>query len=237
MKFIKLRLILGFFLLFTIFQCHAITGKTLVQLGGFWSQQGKAQHVNIDGLIGNNFTVKSSDSRNGLFGIGYFLDGLQKDRFDLSYGLDFFYLPTTSVSGYVVQENLFTNLSYKYNVVSYPLYAMARSIIKTPHQRINFIVDFGLGPNFMQTKGFKEYAVANNSLADNMFTGRTTTTFSATVGASLRLKQAFGNLPLECGYRFFYLGRGKFNVTSSQVQNFLETGDGYANAIICAVNV
>lgn len=285
MKSIKLRMILGLFLLFTIFECYAITGNdqlsklsdkeicantpgclaqdkliddkssinsteqirsqlaflkksnVLIQLGGFWSQQGKTQHINIEDLIGDNFTVKSSGSNNGLFGIGYFIDGLQREKFDLSYGLDFFYLPTTSVSGYVVQENLYTNLAYQYNVVSYPLYAMARAIVKTPTPRINVILDVGLGPNFMQTNGFKEHAVADNTLADNIFTGRTNTTFSATVGASLRLKQVFGQLPLECGYRFFYLGKGRFNVSSSQVLNYLETGDGYANAIICAVNV
>ncbi len=85
----------------------------------------------------------------------------------------------------------------------------------------------------------QSYAITGNALVqlDNIFTGRTTTTFSATVGASLRLKQVFGELPLECGYRFFYLGKGKFNVSSNQVLNSLETGDGYANAIICAVNV
>ena len=49
-------------------------GHAVIQLGGFWASQGKAQHVNIEGLIGDDFTVNSQNSSNALVGLGYFID-------------------------------------------------------------------------------------------------------------------------------------------------------------------
>ena len=63
----------------------------------------------------------------------------------------------------------------------------------------------------------------------------TTTAFSATAGIGIKLNNVIKTIPLECGYRFFYLGKGHLNTLSDQVLNTLKTGDDYANAIICAV--
>lgn len=236
-KFIRIKTALGITLLTTFFQSYAFTGKVLVQLGGFWDNLGKSQHINIDGLIGDTFTTETGNHKNALFGLGYFIDGLKKEKADFSYGVNFFYLPKTSISGSVVQENLFSNLSYQYSTVNYPLYAMVRSIIQTPNQRLNMIIDAGIGPNFMQLSEFNESPINNSTIPDHIFTGHTSTTFSATVGASIRLNQLFGSAPVECGYRFFYLGQGHLNIASNQVRNTLETGNNYANAIICAISI
>src|SRR3990167_3529693 len=84
-------------------------GHAVLQLGGYWGTQGKTQHINIQGLIGDEFTTNNNDNKsNGLVGLGYFLDGQDKDLFTISYGINAFYLAKTAITGDVVQENLFT---------------------------------------------------------------------------------------------------------------------------------
>ena len=208
-----------------------------MQLGGYWSAQGSQQHVDIQDLIGDEFTAPHHTRSNGLVGLGYFIDSQEKERFKMVYGINAFYLAKTGVKGNVIQENLFTNLAYQYNVTHYPVYAVAKSIIKTKSSKHALTLDVGIGPNFMRTSGFQESSLGSNTHPDNMFSSRTTTTFTATVGAGVQFKQFFGEAPLECGYRFFYLGQGHFNVQTSQVVNTLTTGANYANAVMCSITV
>lgn len=95
-------------------------GHTVVQLGNYWSTQGKSQHINITGAIGDQFTVTNRDSNNGLFGFGYFIDGQINPYFNMTYGLNAFYLAGTKVMGVFIQENVYTNLAYQYKVTHYP---------------------------------------------------------------------------------------------------------------------
>lgn len=213
-------------------------GHVLAQAGGYWSRQGTAQHINIEGLIGDDFTVTQHDGSNGIVGLGYYMDSQRFERFHLSYGLNFFYLPKSYVAGVVVQENLFTNLSYRYDTTNYPLYLIAKSTIPLPQQQSALTLDVGIGPNWMQAEGFAESSLDGGiTIPDNAFSGRTTTTFSVTVGAGIQLANVFGKAPLECGYRFFYLGQGRFARNTTQLINTLHTGDAYANAVLCAVRI
>lgn len=212
-------------------------GHALFQLGGYWSNQGSQQHINIQDLVGDEFTVTEHTGSNGLVGLGYFLDGQEKERFKMVYGINAFYLAKTGVNGNVIQENLFANLAYRYHVTHYPVYAVAKALIKTGSPRHALAVDVGIGPNFMRTSGFSESSLDGISIPDTIFSSRTTTTFSATVGTGLRFKQFFGAAPLECGYRFFYLGQGHFKTQSNQVLNTLNTGAAYANALMCSLTV
>jgi hypothetical protein len=212
-------------------------GHAVVQLGNYWSTQGKSQQINISGLIGDKFSVSNRDSNNGLVGLGYFIDGQTTPYFNMMYGLNAFYLAGTKVMGNVVQENLFTNLAYQYKVTHYPLYAVAKSVIYIKSPKHAVTLDVGIGPNFMETNGFKEASLGSNTNPDNIFSNRTTTTFTATVGAGLRFNQFFGEAPLECGYRFFYLGQGHLNKATDQVLNSLNTGAAYANAVTCSITV
>lgn len=208
-------------------------GHVRIQLGGYWGIQGVSQHINIDGLIGDSFIVTNDRDSNAVVGLGYFIENQA-----MSYGVNAFYLPNASVFGNVMQENVFTNLSFSYHITHYPIYAMAQSEIpiKLIHQTIK--IDVGIGPNFMQTRGFQEYSLDNGvTIPDNEFSGRTTTTLSATVGLSIQIKDVFGKVPLECGYRFYYLGQGQFNSRTDQVQNTLNTGNTYANALLCGIRI
>ena len=215
-------------------------GHLTVQLGGFYSNQGSTQDIKINELLGDRFIASSGNKSNGLFGIGYFLDSDYQKRFHLSYGLNWFYLPKTSVSGTVLQEHLHENLTYSYNITNYPLYAVAKSTIDLGTPDKSLTVNVGIGPNFMKTSNFKEESIrvpgANYySIPDDIFTGKTTTTFSATAGIGFQVARVFGNAPLECGYQFFYLGQGSHNIINDQVVNSLKTGQVYANALMCSI--
>ena len=155
--------------------CHAV-----LQLGGYWSIAGTQQHINIDDLIGDEFTVTKNGSSNGLVGLGYFIDGQNKERFKMAYGINVFYLPKTSVSGTAIQEDTDTYLAYRYQLTHYPIYAVAKSIIKTKYPRFDATLDIGIGPNFMQAQGFNESSLGANTLPDAIFSSHTTTTFTAT---------------------------------------------------------
>lgn len=213
-------------------------GHIVFQAGGYWSHQGKAQHIDIDGLLGDKFTLAKRDGSNGLVGLGYFINGQNLERVQLSYGVNFFYLPKTSVSGTVVQEDLFTNLSYGYHLSHYPVYAAAKAKTSLPAPNLSLTVDAGIGPDFMRTGGFTEHSLDGGAtIPDNAFSGHTSTTFSATAGIGLQLAKVFGEMPLECGYRFFYLGRGRLSKNTGQIVNNLHTGSAYANAVLCAVRI
>lgn len=249
----KIRLALFGSLCFNAYHCMAATndvqsasmnflkkGHLTLQLGGFISHQGSTQDININQLIGDRFIASSGTKNNGLFGVGYFVDSEAQKRFNLSLGLNWFYLPRTSVSGTVLQEHLYENLTYSYNITNYPLYFAAKSKINlnTPDQSVTF--NLGIGPNFMKTSNFKEESIrvpgANYySLPDTIFSGKTTTTFSATAGVGFQVARVFGDAPLECGYQFFYLGQGSQSIINDQVFNSLKTGQVYANALMCSV--
>src|SRR3990167_8574718 len=183
-------------------------GHPILQLGGYWGIAGDTQHINIQGLVGNTYTANHQTDGNILVGAGYFLDGQVVRSAQLSYGLNWFYLGRANYSGTVTQEDLFTNLSYQYDITHYPLYAIVKSTMamtsKLPQYKIT--VDVGIGPNFIKTGSYQETPINNNSIPNTPFPGKTTTTFSTTVGVGIKRNNVFGRVPLECGYRFFYLG-------------------------------
>ncbi|WP_237759376.1 hypothetical protein [Legionella parisiensis] len=212
------------------------SGYALIQGGGYWLHQGQAQHIDINGLIGDEFTVKNHNDENYLVGLAYFVDGHHTKLFDMSYGLNAYYLAKTSVNGYVIQENLFQNLSYHYDVEHFPIYVMARAALNTKNPDYGLIIDVGTGPNLINAHNFKEDSLDGQTLPDNIFSRDLTAQFSATAGVHVKLNRVIrGGVPLECGYRFFYLGKGHFNSRTDQVTEPLSTGNTYANALICGL--
>lgn len=207
-----------------------------IQLGGFIANQGKAQNIEINGLIGDHFSVTKHSESNGLVGVGYYLDGQQTNRFNLSYGINAFYLPTAGVNGLVTQEQLFTNLSYHYSTTNYPIYFGAKALINNKaSDKYNFTIDAGIGPNIITTSTVTETSLNDFTIPDNTYSGRTTAAFSAMAGIGIRMNNVFGRAPMECGYRFLYLGQGSFNKLSNQLINSLNTGNSYANALLCSI--
>lgn len=213
-------------------------GEPILQLGWFSTTQGKSQHIDIESLIGDDFSVKKSSAQNFFVGLGYFFDGCDCSPVQLQYGINAFYLSPTKVKGRVTQENQFTNLSYHYSRTNYPIYLAARAFFcSTPCS--SFVVDVGIGPNIIHTSDFREKSLDGGiTIPDaNLFSGKNVTVFSATAGLGWRINQVFGNCAVEIGYRFFYLGEGELKKGNNQVRNTLHTGNSYANALIFTISI
>jgi hypothetical protein len=214
-------------------------GKFLLQVGGFSaSNQGKAQQINIQTLIGDYFSVSNNRNQNALFGIGYFVDGQHFNSFNMQYGVNAFYFMDTTVNGNITQEQLFTNLGYSYDTSNLPVYATAKGLFNLKNERYHLVIDAGIGPNFKQTSNFSERSLDGGvTIPEQPFTGKTNVTFSAMTGIGFKIDHAIDKAPLECGYHIFYLGRGQFNTTTNQVLNSLKTGNSYAQALTCGISL
>lgn len=211
------------------------TGYTTIQVGGFWATQGLAQNSNIQTLIGNRYTVDNNNQGNAVVGLGYYLKRVSQQRLQFNYGLNAFYLAPTKVSGVIIQEQLLTNLSYQYDTQHLPIYVDAKAILKTNNERYSLILDGGVGPNFMFINNYRDTPLNSYTDPDHAFTSNSNVAFSATAGLGIRMNHFIKKVPLECGYRFFYLGQGELAKNNNQIINLLKTGNIYANAIICGL--
>lgn len=221
-----------------VFSFDLKQGNWLLEAGVFDSTQGKAQTVNIQGLIGDRYTVIDRHDHNGLFGLGYLLEGMEKGSFGIDYGINAFYFAKTSVSGDIIQEHLFTNLAYDYDVSRVPVYAIAKAHINNQNANYAITMDLGIGPNFITTTHFEDRSLdSGTTLQDNAYSGHTNVAFSAVTGIGLKMNNAFGKNHLECGYRFFYLGQGDFKRRTDQLLTILQTGHNYAHALMCTVSM
>lgn len=205
------------------------------QAGAFDAAQGKSQHINIQDLIGDQFTLKHKHDQNGLLGLGVFVDGCDTSWASLMYGVNAFYLMQTEVKGNVIQENIFTNLAYKYNITNYPIYVIGKALFHSSDNSYNFTLDLGLGPNFIVTNNFKETSLDDITIPDDAFGGKTHIAFSGTLGLGVRFNNVFNCMPLEIGYRFFYLGEGQLHKETNQILTNFKTGNSYANALIISL--
>jgi opacity protein-like surface antigen len=212
-------------------------GTINFSLGAFSISQGTAQHIDIQGLIGNDFTLTRKTDQNVLLGLGYFFEGFNRWGMNLSPGLNAFYLFKTQVKGSVIQESLFENLAYQYSVRHVPVYASLKTTITPGSDNYAMTLDAGIGPNFITSSGFSERSLDGGiTIPDYPFNSHTKTVFSATAGIGIQFNNLIGN-HVGLGYRFFYLGQGNFVPRSEQILNTLNTGRGYANALVLTLSV
>lgn len=213
-------------------------GGPVLHAGWFTATHGKSQHVDIQGLIGDDFSVKKSSDQNFLIGVGYYFDGLEIAQTSLLYGVNAFYLAPTKVKGNIIQEDLFTNLSYHYSRTNYPIYFAAKALIHCSMYN-DVVVDLGIGPNIVSTKGFKERSLDGGiTIPDaHIFSGKSVVAFSATAGLGWRINEVLGNFSLEIDYRFFYLGQGELKKINNQLKNTLRTGNSYGNALFFSISM
>lgn len=245
----KLKLFFNLKTIITILGCVAASlnpyalladdcGGPVLQLGWFTATQGKSQHVDIEGLIGDDFSVKKSSSQNFLIGVGYYFKGLDITRTSIQYGINAFYLAPTKVKGYVTQEDLFTNLSYHYSRTNYPIYFATKALIHCNWCN-DIAIDLGIGPNIVITNGFREKSIDGGiTIPDkHMFSGKSVVTFTVTAGLGWRINEVLGNFSFEIDYRFFYLGQGKLKKVNAQLKNTLHTGNSYGNALFISISL
>ncbi|MBA2652824.1 MAG: hypothetical protein H0U73_11225 [Tatlockia sp.] len=213
-------------------------GELSFSVGYFDARAGKEQHIDIETLVGNDYTVDKKSDDNYLLGLGYLIHGRDFNSFSLDYGVKAFYLAQTHVEGVIVQEDIFTNLSYRYSVTHVPIYAMARATLKRPSSNYALTLDAGIGPNIMRTHSYFENSLDGGiTIPDNAFFGHTNTEFSATVGAGIKLNNLISSASIELGYRFFYLGQGEFRTNNSQILTSLKTNDCYAHAVVLTISI
>jgi hypothetical protein len=218
---------------------YANRPQILLELGGFITSPGESQDINIAGLVGDHFSVNHTNASNVLLGVGLYVDGLQTQKYRLAYGINAFYLPHTTINGNITQEQLFTNLAYHYTLSNVPVYLDAKAYFKTAYSdKFQITADIGIGPNFIRTSNVNERSLDGGvTIPDQAFSGNRTTAFSATFGLGIVFNNVFRSAPLECGYRFFYLGKSNFDKRSDQLLTRLTTGNNYANALTCAVSI
>ena len=217
-------------------QANLQKGQKVVQIGAFSAKQGISQHVGIQNLIGDEYSVKHKYDQGLLIGFGYFSPNSREyANFNLSYGLNAFYLSQARVKGTIMQENLFTNLAYKYNIANLPIYAVAKAVVKNNDSRYNFTADIGLGPNIIQTSQYQETSLDNITIPSHRFTSTTSLALSGMLGVGVKLNNVLEQAPVECGYKLFYLGQGKLDTHNNQVLNKLKTGNSFAHSIVCGV--
>ncbi|TAL60985.1 MAG: hypothetical protein EPN84_08695 [Legionella sp.] len=210
-------------------------GHPLFELGMYRAAAGQTQDVALAGLLGDRFIARDRHDTNALVGAGYLLSGPERARVSIEYGINLFYLDQTRVTGFIQQELMFTNLAYSYQVTHFPVYAMAKALVKSPCEKIDFTVDAGIGPNFMNIHAYKEHALNDMTLPNNAFNGRSLTQLSEMVGVGLQINNFFGKVPFEVGYRFYNLGKGSLRPRTDQILNNLSTGNITAQALIATV--
>lgn len=208
--------------------------KWLLEAGGYYAEMGKAQHIDLDAAVGNQYNVSDNNSYNGILGAGFYIGARSVLNHPARYGLQVFYLHRMKVHGTITEENLYTNLSYTYDVNHLPIYAMFKvgNLFNS-----GLSTDVGIGPNVMVLKDIKEKSLDGGVTSpDNALGGRAKITYSATAAVYTRIK--FSTLyDISCGYRFFYLGEGGFKKLSSQLLNTLKTGQSYAHSLMCQISL
>ncbi len=151
------------------------------------------------------------------------------EKIDFSYGLNIAFFNANNFSGDIIQENLFSNLSYTYSLINLPIYASLKTQINP------WMIELGIGPNIMFLYDYKENVINPNTLAQQTFLSNTTAQFSANAGIAYQFQTPLFKNPVELGYRFFYLGKGHFKTASNQILNALETANIYANTLILSI--
>ena len=203
--------------------------------GVYLGTQGTGQHVAIDGLVGDYYSVTNPTVNGGIVGLSYYINSLALDNseYELQYSISSFFLSSTNVGGYVTQENIVTNLKYQYNLSNIAGYLGVKLRKLNEDSRFNGAFDLGLGFNRIEASKFYETSLTSYTLPDYFFTFAHSYEFSVMTGLGLRLENAFGKNPWECGYRFFYLGQGQLDPINTLISKGLKTGHNYANVFAC----
>lgn len=208
---------------------------TNIHLGVSQVLAGKVQDIPVNTLSPAKYTTNNQSNWSGLVGLAVFKDVYTGEKLTFNYGVSAFYLFKQSVSGEVFQARLFNNLGYGYTVQNLPIYLSGKTSINVPNKEQKVVVDIGVGPNIMKISDYHEWRINPATRPDNAFKQNISAEFSTTVGVGLRFNHVLGDTPVECGYRFFYLGAHELQVKNMQFMTALSTGSSYANALACTL--
>ncbi len=102
-------------------------GHLVLQAGAVSISQGEAQTLGAQNVMTSRYTLNDSHATNYLVGAGYLFDAPINQKVEIKYGLNAFYFAATSVSGSVIQQQLYENLSYHYRISYLPVYATVKN--------------------------------------------------------------------------------------------------------------
>ncbi len=132
---------------------------------------------------------------------------------------------------------MYNNLSYTYLTYNIPIYALAKTTFEFSKLPTPIFFDVGVGPNLLLISKYSEQIINPDSLPDDAFSSSTNVSFSVTAGVGVHMDKIISNHPLECGYRFFYLGSGQLALNNNQYLNKLGTGQIFSNSILCSIKI
>lgn len=206
-----------------------------VYAGSAWLNLGTSQFVPIDGLIGDTFFSSSSAKSHGVVGMALNMDALEleNEKIKVQYHFSAFFVPTTTISGNVTQENLVTNLSYSYSVYSISTLFGLKVTSKPFEKNFYLTGDLGLGFNYIYSSEFREHPLVPYAIPDNIFSygANKVFDFAITTGFGIKMTTVIPRMDFTLGYRFLYLGEGNLPTTNTLVHTSFKTGYGYLNAI------
>lgn len=222
------------------------SGYPTIEVGGMVSDQGHSQSIRISGLMGDRYTVKDGVDSNAIFGISYFLDyqnkiSIYKSPLDLSYGISAYYLFPTKVQGKISQEHMFENFKYEYKTRNFPVYLAAKITSKPLLLKNNFATTFnlGIGPSFTKFSRYNEKPNGSMNIPNQLFTSNNDVVFSFIAGLGLKsnnlLKNGVANIPVECGYKFFFFSESHLKKNNLAVLDTLKSGNSIVHALTCGM--
>jgi hypothetical protein len=230
---IRLRHLFPLLAVYAATQSYALDldrGKVALEAGIYRAKQGTAQSIRIDGLIGDRYTIEDGHQNSGLLGLGYFFCVSE----NVYLGLNAYYLTKTTIKGTIIQEQMFENLSYRYDLMHFPIYASLKAHFPmSDDYAINF--DLGIGPNIIKLHNFHDESIDGGiTYPDDAFDNDTNVRASGMIGVGFEFSNLLYHQPVEIGYRFFYLGEGSFPGRTTHIQQ-LDTGSMYAHSLVLTV--
>lgn len=205
--------------------------------GYFKSTQGKFQHINKTGLLGDDYSITSNHPESVFVGFGALWHVKNLKSGVLFGGAELNYYNAVPTKGNIAIEGAFTNLAYQYDVSNTAL------IFKLQHRKMltnlpfSLNVELGVGPNIMSSTSYLESSLDNGiTTPANTFSSKTVITYAATAGVSLMSKEDGQHYKYSLGYRFNLLGQGKLSPNVANVETSLFTGNVYNHALVLSIH-
>ncbi len=203
--------------------------------GVFNAKQGKELHIDITGLIGDQYLISSDHSSSAFVTLGALWKVKAVKQGTILIGLDYSFFGNTKTKGDILIENTLRNLSYSYSAHSSVIISSAQLRHSMGKSGNEAIFEIGLGPNFMTTHGYSEQSLDDTTSTSKSFKGKTTPSLAARVGVSLLTKNLSKTKGFSLGYRLTSLGSGKLKPNTGNITSQLTTGNVYNHAIMLSV--
>jgi len=228
----RLKHLLIFIVAFMVSNASAWDRGYLSLEGGVYHGKiGEAQDVETAGLFIDRYDIDSTYHNAGLIGLGYFFCLPQSPVY---FGVNAYYLTRTTVKGTIFIDQIFPDLNYSYTIKQFPIYASVKATLPFNNGNgINLMA--GVGPNIIKIQNYNEFVNEGGLTAPlDTYDSTTSVRLSAMAGIGITFSDFSNGLPIELGYRFFYLGDGALESNFDDVED-LNTGAMFAHALVVSI--